>query len=572
LRKLYLDLSGNSDLAKDSCIAINRIAKSGRFEVTRIVDELTKLNHKSIFWLLSPFATKNPYASSFALQCARIQLFIELISTNQDSHFDVRVDSRAMRKLLNRISEKKKVSASIRISYSILIKRDFLNPIKQLLSSLYHQVFQALVFKIFLRGKERSECTHKMIVISTFLYKDSFSSGNFKDKHFLNLKDHISLADRSFIRYLPTFYKIKNYFNTIKDIKGSLSEMIFKEYFLKFSDYLYLFKCFKRSERIKLPKEVKLNGYCISELVEEESSRLRFKASTIEALLKYRSILRMSEKGIRFDKAILWYEGHDIDRAIVLGLRKNNPEVEILGYVGFAPHAHYLSIYPTQQELDLEIVPAKIGVIGSGYASVLKQFCQSLSVEVAPALRYQYPEDFADNNNDKDAVIVLIALPIIKRTALNIIDRVNELVSKFPLSKELGKKIIFYIKSHPSGENFKSYRFNILDNNIKICFSDAHFVSLANKAQVVVSVASSASVEALAYGCFVIVLADLRGVTQETIPDEVSADFWKIVYSSTDFHDALVSFMKEKSKALENATKIKELYFSKQDTSNNFFG
>ena len=567
LETLHLDLSGNSDLAKDDCVALNRIAKSIRPLIVNVIDKLTALNHQNIYWLVSPLASKNPFSSNFALQCARIVLFKEIADANPDKHFDVIVDSLAVRKILISISREKRISLRVRLAYFQLMKALFITPLKNFLSAIYQQIAQAVLIKLFTKKYEKYDLDHNFTVVTTFLYQDSFDSGSFRDKHFPYMDAYIKSNELRDLKYFPTFYKIKNYYRIAKYIRKNNDAMLFKEYYLRFEDYIFSFGCICGFSKFNFPSSIKLGNICISDLVAEEASK--FRSSTIEAVLKYKAISRMREYGIQIKRLLLWFEGQDLDRAILSAFRECFPNSETVGYVGYVPSTQYLCMYPTEVEWNLKLTPKKLMVMGSGHINLFKDYCQSIDVHLAPALRYQFQETVkSGKDKDEGALIVFIALPIIKKSAKDIINRLAEVLSKYSLSKVFDKEVIFYIKAHPSNENFETIKFDVLDDGVKVLFSKEPFGLLADKARVVVSVASSACLEALAYGCSVIVMADLKGITYETIPQEIPPSSWETVFSAREFYDALVRFLKVNLDEKQNAINVRRLYFNVPNTEN----
>ena len=113
----------------------------------------------------------------------------------------------------------------------------------------------------------------------------------------------------------------------------------------------------------------------------------------------------------------------------------------------------------------------------------------------------------------------------------------------------------------------------IFASKIKSMFSneeldDFHFVigdfhDNVEKSNLVISNASSVSLEALAKGVPVIIVAPLTGVIQNPIPKEVTNDIWKVIYTPDQLKDTIDYF--------NNPELIKQLNSEFDSVKNNFF-
>ena len=218
----------------------------------------------------------------------------------------------------------------------------------------------------------------------------------------------------------------------------------------------------------------------------------------------------------------------------------------------------HLYTQPSRSEYLGGVVPDKVLVTGKGLKENIKEFCNEVVVEVAPGFRfskvwrerlYYPPSSFFS---------VLVGLPIGLNDSKHILELLVQIKESFDV-----EGIKFFIKPHPTWTETK----------IKSMFSneeldDFHFVigdfhDNVEKSNLVISNASSVSLEALAKGVPVIIVAPLTGVIQNPIPKEVTNDIWKVIYTPDQLKDTIDYF--------NNPELIKQLNSEFDSVKNNFF-
>lgn len=270
--------------------------------------------------------------------------------------------------------------------------------------------------------------------------------------------------------------------------------------------------------------------------------------------------MRLKESKVKIKTVLNWFENQTIDHGFNGGFRKYYPEANLAGYLGIPLQDNYLSLYPTEQERISEVIPKDIFVIGKGYIIPVKQFCKSLSVKVAPAFRLSGVWSRRNDYPDKDKCSILAALPILMDESDEIISTILKVAHSIKI-----KNCIFKIKPHPS------YNIEKISNKWKkklteiFEFVDGDFNSCVEKADILISCASSVCLETLAKGIPVIILANSLGLTQLSIPRSIKQDIWKLCYTPDDVIDAIKYYANRDDKTSDYfqriGNQIREKYF-----------
>ena len=219
--------------------------------------------------------------------------------------------------------------------------------------------------------------------------------------------------------------------------------------------------------------------------------------------------------------------------------------------MGIPLQDNYLSIFPTEQERICEVIPKDIFVIGKGYIEPVKQFCKSLSVKVAPAFRLSGVWNKRKYYPDKNKFTILIALPILMDESDEIIGTILKVADLIEI-----KNCVFKIKPHPSYniEKISSKWGKKLTEVFEFVGGD--FNSCVEKADILISCASSVCLETLAKGIPVIIFANKLGLTQLSIPGNIKQDIWKLCYSIDEVVDAIKLYASRDSKMVNKYKKV----------------
>ena len=242
-----------------------------------------------------------------------------------------------------------------------------------------------------------------------------------------------------------------------------------------------------------------------------------------------------------------------------MGAHKYLFNTPVHGYQGYivANNIHFYT-QPTELEFKQGVVPDKIFVIGKGLVKPIKEFHPNAIVEVAPGFRFQKIWSNKIINTKSKTCIILVALPMDMSEAINILLLLNSYFNTIN-----NNPAQFLIKPHPTKTDIILKFIESLEQKhyMKIVIGD--FAEAALNANIVITNASSVSVEALAMSVPVILVAPPTGILQNPIPSDINNKFWKVVKNANELSDAIYNYNKftlEELKEIES-DKIKLNYF-----------
>ena len=149
---------------------------------------------------------------------------------------------------------------------------------------------------------------------------------------------------------------------------------------------------------------------------------------------------------------------------------------------------------PAKYEGEAKVIPSEIIVIGKAYKGLKKEFFSNLNVTVGPALNYS---DIFKIKLKKKKNKILAILTGIKSLDLKMLEWIYEI-------RKIKKKIKIIIKPHPILPLNKIGFMENLSNRFFI--SNEKLSNLLEKSGIVIcSGPTSATIESLAYNCFLLV-------------------------------------------------------------------
>jgi len=535
-------------------LLVDNIAKKIRREYVNYLINIGKDNEKYIDWWVLNFVSRNTLIS----RLFRDICFLTLLNTKlKEGHIynKIIVDSIALKKAIrnNYNNYNLKIIYEGKSDFRLFLGRihSFYKVIKQI-KSRYLAASQTRRYKKIIKTEKA------LTLLDIFIFQNSFDNGIFLDRYYPKLLNFIDSYEKEYIYYVPTFYGIKDYKEIFIKIRKSEQNFLIKEDYLKLKDYLFALLYPLRLNKLKIRYKNFL-GLDISPLIKKEILNDKVSHSSIYSLLNYCFSKRLKENNIDLRIIINWFENQVIDHGFNFGFRKNYRDSKLIGYLGVPLIDNYLSLFPTEQERVCEVIPEEIYVIGKGYIEMVKEFCPDLHVKSAPAYRYSKNRSKVNYYN-KYGCSILIALPILIEESDEIINIVSESVRLINIDN-----CICNIKPHPV------YDVKEISNkwNKKLPeifkFVDGDFNSYIEEADILISSASTVCLETIAKGIPVIVIGNNLGLTQLSIPIEISADIWKLCYSAKDVAKAISLFIKNKEKAINIYKKIgeeiKDTYF-----------
>ena len=548
---------------------VDGTAEKLRKEYVEYLVKLGRGNEKNIYWWVLNSISRNTLISRLFKDICYLVMLKNKFDKGQT--FDIIiVDSPSLRKTLWEFKIENKYDFRISYKGKSLLKLH--------MSRFYS--YLKVAFNFFLRWffgwaskgfKKDSKIYDDIIMLDTFIYKDSFRNNSFNDRYYPTLLEYFKQGERKYIYYLPTYYGIWNYRKLFKNLRKSEKKFLLKEDYLKLKDYFYALSLPFRTRMVRAKE--KFYGFDISHLLKEEVLNDRVSNSSMNGMLNYRFTERLKGKGLKIKMVINWFENQSIDHGLNIGFREYYREADLIGYLGFPPQNNYLSLYPTEQERAYKIIPEEIRVIGRGYVDIVKQFCPKLSVSVAPAFRHVKVWNKREIYPDKKKFVVLIALPILTGESDELIGIVLDSAKSNGIAN-----CFFQIKPHPTHD------LNVLKSkwNRKLTpdfsFISGDFNSCVENADVLVSCTSSACLETIAKGIPVIVIASRSGLTQLVIPEEIKQNIWKLCYTVEDVKKAILYYAGRgkdvKKQYGKIGSKVRERFFEpvNRESVRNFLG
>jgi hypothetical protein len=237
-----------------------------------------------------------------------------------------------------------------------------------------------------------------------------------------------------------------------------------------------------------------------------------------------------------------------MDRGMIVGFHRFHPKTKIVGYQGYVI-AKSLHLYtcPNSTEWLAKAVPDVVAVVGEGLKEDLFEFCKHIKVSVGPGFRFQKLWRERLFSPDQNVYTVLVGLPIDLGDSAHIL---RLLLNGLPLLRDCNVR--FWIKPHPTWEPDRIRRLLPESWPDEFHFKIGDFHDSVESSNLLISNASSVSLEALAKGVPVIIIGARAGIDQNPIPETVSKDIWALVHTTDECVEAIKKFQSmDKSDALD---------------------
>ncbi len=552
--KLYF--TTDAKINSEHSVLFNQIAVDIRKPFTYLIESISKQHAKSIDWWVSSPASRNTIASPLFHYCCCLALLQKLIQ-KKESVSEIITDSRALKKIIEDYLTKQGINAKVTLSRLPIKQRlkELVRPIYAIFGLPLKHLILFLATKLT-RSLRKSVPSDPLTLIDTFVMPGYVE----KDRYYPSILDALSEEEKQCVWFVPHLYGFRpwQYLSILTRLRKADRNFILKDDFLKFGDYWCLWQHLFHVH--KLP--IKPSFFCgvdISPLVREELTGFRNLGSSYTPLLNYCFAKRLKEAGVKLRLVIDWFENQVIDRGWNAGFRSFFSEVETIGYQGFIASAHYLCMYPTEEEKDNRVIPHNVAVIGKGLAQSARRFCPELDVCIAPAFRFHHVWQERKCFPAIDGHTVLVALPIVINEAVHLLKMLAYAV------KEKTDNIRFWIKPHPTASQTQIQGAFGAAWPERFEFVAGDFNDCVEKANLLISSASSACMETLAKGIPVIVVGNNSGLTHNPIPETITSDIWRLCYSSQEIAEAIQFYQTRSSEKIkeheELGTRIREEYF-----------
>lgn len=513
-----------------------------RKKFTFWISKVSKKFSENFDWWLSPAASRNPLISNLHKQITILET-LNKVKKNFTS-IQIIVQSNNFKDILNEWSKKQKYILNVKLEKKNHYIKNRLIPIKTFI--FYFIIFTYI--KFFIKKKKIKDKN-----VTTLI--DVFQTELYKNKNFEELQKN---SKKNQFFFCPTFVIQKNIFKVFRIINSiKYSNYIFKEHYLSYYDFLKCFnpRSFKEPLKNDFPKYAKFD---LKNLVKEELKEFSDYPAMFIAKSNYFFCKKIYEQKINVYKFINWFENQTTDKGWNYGFRKFLPKTRLIGYQGFTHYMQLMNTIPAQHEERARIIPKEILTIGNAYVKMKKEFFPKLNVKVAPALNFQ---NIFSRYNKTFSNKVLIILSGIKELDEKVLDW-----TFFFLSKNKNQRVM--IKAHPilPIKNFmkgKSIKFNK-----QIMIYEGNLYSILKKTySVICSGPTSATLESLAFNCFLIIPV-LEPCDEENIKClNIRKNLYKFVHSKYDLNNELQKILKKRKIPIKNS-KIKNFLFKRLNRNN----
>lgn len=526
---MHLDLNSRgavgNELAAD---ALEVVTGEIRRPFVDLIERLSTGRETDLDWWVTPLASRNTYACPLYLRLCQLVLTRHLIQAGRVTK--ITTDSPALAEIIS-----ESVGRDVRISVvggtgrAGLSRR--LGVIRRYAGALYHAVCQMLVAGLIL-PKRTTMPTGPVVLVDTFIYADSFVNGNFRDHHYPGMTDHLDVAERTQVFFVPSYYRIRNYVRFFLGLRGMRDNMILKEDVLNVSDYLF---ALRHPFRLRWPKgRIDFLGADVGPLIREALLESFAGSGAVEGLLRYRFAQRLKEKGISLQRIIEWFENQEIDHGANAGWRTFFPDTPVIGYQGFLASRHYLCVFPTTQEMFLRLIPNRIAVMGKGLIEAVREFCPELAVNTAPSFRFEAVRRERINEPDASWFTILISLPILSEDCRTILD----LAVRSAGHTQKERPWRFQIKAHPTWRRSTLVQM-VRKFSTEFEVVEGAFEALLDQSNALITAASSTCAHAIARGVPVAIVGQRNGLVQNPVPVFADTSLWAVCYSGTDLRQTL---------------------------------
>ena len=537
-----------SNLSLENVKMLNYISNNIKRDFNALSEELLNSTDKSIDWLVNSTTSRNPYWSDIYLNICYLALIKQLLRENKAIE-KVIVPNSELKKVL--IDYLKRNKINIKVVSSQSLKKNIKNKIRPFYNFM-ENIYRFILMWVS-RDKRRKESIptdHKITLIDTFFLSSMFKNGKYSDRYYNGVLEYLTDDEKKRVYFVPLIL-VKTGFKKIMRIAEKSDEnFLFKEDYLKLSDYFFALVSPFRIRRINFSK-FKFKEFNIGPILQRDFRRHIF-ASAL-SILNYRFFRRLKENKVKLRLFVNWFENQPIDHGFNKGIKDFYPETYSIGYQGGIISTDYnFYMQPTKYENENGIIPKAIAVVGDGLKKQIKRFDSTLNVITAPAFRFKSVWDLVEAHKVSDKKIVLVVLPIAMKEGIEILKLVVSAV-------KIGKydDIKFQIKSHPVlGVNKLKSKFGNLPNNFE--FIEGNFKDCVAKTTMVLGNASSTCMETLAIGIPVIIIGSQSGLTQNPIPENVNKDIWTICYTPEELSDAISHFLNISNEERDNLKKIGE--------------
>lgn len=552
---MKLDFSKQTSLPIDVAKALDQMGYEIREDFNNLIADLAKGHEKNIDWWVSELASRNTYTNNLLEDLAVLSYCKQQIDKGSVS--DITVRNSEMAQTLQKYCSLKKLSIQINGHTSVRIKiKQWIKPWAWWTMSALRLPFLKISNAFNGKNTHSIPADKAITLIDVFVLENSIKDGNYEDRYYGKLWSYLTPEEKNLTFYLPSLFgSTRVQTKILKKIKTAKQPFLIKEDFLKVSDYFWALAYPIRALKLK-PKQTLFREMDISPLLKSIWHEHLGSSSSIQALLNYRLPKRLSEKKIPIRIVVDWFENQAVDKGQNAGFKKWYPNTEVIGYQGSIPIDHYLCEFPTELELNSNVLPNKVATAGLASKNARQEFCPSIDITIAPAFRFEHIFN-SKKANSSTTFTVLVSLPMSRTESQTILSA---------LPKNFDSEI-YLLKPHPATQYLPELLSQLgIQENKYIKIIQGAFSEALNHADLLITSQSNTAMETLCLGIPVIIIGSGVGLTQNPIPKSVDQTIWRLCYGNLETAQAIAYFREPKDFS-QIAEEIREQYFEPINTT-----
>ncbi len=533
-----LDLSR---LTGEQAVRFNRISIEIRQEFNDVVETASAEHFHNIDWIVGSVASRDKSISPLFRRLSSLA-FVESELAGEHPPASVVVADRVLAQTLRRHIHNRSKSVRVRCTQGFASRTwDVFRPVRQYINGIL-----MLVLRFAAKSKKSGaqlEPGRSLTLIDTFVLNNrtgdegGITKGVYRDRYYPGLLEHLTDEERRGTYFLPTIIHFANPRRAFRLIRKASTPFLIHDDFLKFSDYLNVVLHPFRLLRCRIPP-LKFKGFDVTRLVRSEHIRNSSDNATLVAMLYYRFASRLAEWDSEVQTLVIWYENQVIDRGLTVGFHRFHESTRVVAYQGIvATRSQHLCAFPNATELAGGSVPDVIYVVGEGFRSALYEFVDGITVDVAPGFRFQRLWQERQFSPDSDCYTILVGLPIDLGESRHILEVLSQ-----RLPELRARQARFLVKPHPTWDVDQIARLLPDGWPDDFRFQTGPFHDALERSNLLVSNASSVSLEAAARGVPVVIIGGRSGIDEIPFPDNVSPDVWTLVRGADGCFDAIRNF------------------------------
>jgi hypothetical protein len=296
---------------------------------------------------------------------------------------------------------------------------------------------------------------------------------------------------------------------------------IIPEDYYRLSDYLQALRITWQAVRLKF-KGTSFCGINVENILEYE--KWHHAPDTLGAALYYLLPYRLREAGFKFTKMYDVFEGMVMEKALLLGMKKNFPQIYVIGYQHSMFSKRFLCHFTHTRNTSQRILPDRIVCNGTYSAEILLKAGLPATIIPGCALRYQHLlEGPSQIQHQPHSGQILVALPLQEVSVVNLLQRLA-------LTSQTMKSTKFLLKPHPMSSSLD------FDGICRQAGWAANYTVVSGemrdwlpKTDVVISSGSAAILEAIAAGIATVVVGNEFGLDMNPL-DWIDHELIKAYY------------------------------------------